>query len=524
MGGGDVRFLYLVLYVKRGSVALCSHFVWRCAFNGLSKMYPRTQFHLRPSENPWTTTTTTPQHARIRSPIRFQRRNRLKLLVGVLFAVFVLYEHVLPRADFDFHIPGTSSGHAICPSAPVIDDILVVIRTGATEAPTKLPVHFDTTLHCIPNSVIYSDYAETIAGHHVYDVLDEVSATLKASAPEFELYEQMKLHGRDGMNVTEHFGSGPAGSENPAWKLDKFKFLPMVDKAFRHAPEAKWFVFIEADTYLMWANLVAYLSMLDPKDDLYLGNPMYIGDVLFAHGGSGFVISQAAMRKVTEHRSTRVAEYDKYTAENWAGDMVLGKALKDVGVEMMQLFPHFQGDPVSSFNHFEMKQQRSPWCYAPMTYHHMRKGEIQRLWAFEKAWRRKGLGLLAHRDIFKEYLVPKFTTEIDDWDNVSIDAEPIVVTSLEACHAVCQAKTGCLQYSYMAGTCSTTTEVRYGNEAHRACTDYSGASGKCESWREQSQPGDTVQSGWMMERLLEHIKEKDSSCHETEDEMWVIKG
>jgi hypothetical protein len=476
-------------------------------------MYPPTHPHLRDSKAPWK-----PHQPRLRSPIRFQRRNRLKIFAAVLFTALFLYDWVLPRTSF--FTPRTEP--AICPNATIANDILLVIRTGATEAPTKLPVHFDSTLRCVPNYVIYSDYEEDIAGHHVFDVLDEVSETLKASAPEFELYERMKLHGRKGLNTTEHFGSGPDGSENPSWKLDKFKFLPMVDKALRYSPESKWFVFIEADTYLMWENLLAYLSMLDPKDDLYLGNPMYIGDILFAHGGSGFVISQAAMQKVTEHRQKHLVAYDKYTAREWAGDMVLGRLFQDVGVEMVQLFPHFNGDPVTTFDHISTKQNRSPWCYAPITYHHMRREEIQKLWAFEQSWRREEKGLLANRDVFKEYLMPKFATEIDDWDNISIDAEPEIVTSFEECNAVCQAESGCLQFSYMAGNCSTTTEARYGNKARAACKEYSEAASKCVSWQEQHQPGDSVQSGWMMERLSEYVEKKDRSCHGTEDEMWVI--
>jgi hypothetical protein len=100
---------------------------------------------------------------------------------------------------------------------------------------------------------------------------------------------------------------------------------------------------------------------------------LFIGDVLFAHGGPDFVLSAAAMHKVMERWRANVAEYDKYTAENWAGDMVLGKALKDIGVQLFCAFPHFQGDPVSSLDYNISKIERRPWCYAPITYHHMRE-------------------------------------------------------------------------------------------------------------------------------------------------------
>lgn len=89
----------------------------------------------------------------------------------------------------------------------------------------------------------------------------------------------------------------------------------MVDKALKHRPEAKWFVFIEADTYLIWPNLLEYLAQFDASKSYYVGKHMYISNILFAYGGAGFAVSNPAMRKLTEHRAARLAEYDKYTAE-----------------------------------------------------------------------------------------------------------------------------------------------------------------------------------------------------------------
>jgi hypothetical protein len=54
-------------------------------------------------------------------------------------------------------------------------EMLVVIKTGATEIHQKLPVHFQTTLQCIPHFVIYSDMPEEINGHQVHDVLASIS-------------------------------------------------------------------------------------------------------------------------------------------------------------------------------------------------------------------------------------------------------------------------------------------------------------------------------------------------------------
>tara|TARA_R110002003_G_scaffold1926_9_gene23769 strand:+ start:6826 stop:7992 length:1167 start_codon:yes stop_codon:yes gene_type:complete len=386
----------------------------------------------------------------------------------------------------------------------------------------KLPVHFETTLRCVPNFVVYSDLEEDIQGHHVYDVLNEVSETLKASVQEFELYEQLRSRGRQGLNSTTHLGSGPSGSlENPSWKLDRFKFLPMVNKALQHRPTAKWFIFIEADTYLGWNNLLEYLTRFDSNRNYYIGKQMYIGEVLFAHGGSGFVLSAAAMRTVTDHWKAHIIEYDKYTAESWAGDMVLGKVLRDVGVQLLWAFPHFQGDPVSSLDHNVTKVDRRPWCYAPITYHHMRESEIRKLWAFEQTWQRNGRGVLRHRDVFMEYIIPNLATKIDGWDNLSMDIETGTTESLEACQELCRAKDDCLQYSFIAGICSTSTDIRYGNDSSTRCVEYSVAASKCIRWQEEVNEGDIVQSGWMIERLAQYMERMDSLCQGKQN-MWVV--
>ncbi|KAJ8110740.1 hypothetical protein OPT61_g6493 [Boeremia exigua] len=129
-----------------------------------------------------------------------------------------------------------------CSHNPLAEDVLVVLKTGATEVLEKLPAHLDTTLRCIPNYVIYSDYEEDIEGQHIFDVFDDISPELKDRDPDFEVYRQLKARGREGlsMNGIDHDGSGPIGMlSNPAWKLDKFKFLPMIDRALHHRPQTK---------------------------------------------------------------------------------------------------------------------------------------------------------------------------------------------------------------------------------------------------------------------------------------------
>ncbi|KAJ8113982.1 hypothetical protein OPT61_g4028 [Boeremia exigua] len=471
----------------------------------------------------------------------FRRKNRT--LIAAL-SICTLFIYSCQRSEIS--VPATPEQHhkvahktVYCPQDPLTEDILVVLRTGATEVREKLPVHVDTTLRCIPHYVIYSDYAEDIGKNHVHDVFDELSPELKDSVPDFALYHRLQAHGREGLssdgNGTQHHGSGPSGSlENPGWKLDKFKFLPMVDKALRHRPQAKWFVFVELDTYLMWGNLLEYLARFDSGKPYYIGKQMFIGEVLFAHGGSGFVLSAAAVRKVVAHWRAHMAEYNQYTIEQWAGDMVLGRALKDVEVPLVWAFPHFQGDPVSTLDHNITKIDRQPWCYPAITYHHMAQEDIQALWEFEQKWLRVHPAPVPvrHAEVFKGYVYPHLSMERTEWDNYSVDLGNGQVldneahTSVEACRAACEKSAACLQFSFTPSTCLISNEVRLGKRSKVQCIEYSAAASKCEKAGEtpvgvqEGGVGAVVRSGWMVDRLESYVIAMDQTC--SGDLRWIV--
>ncbi|KAF4167608.1 hypothetical protein CNMCM6936_004665 [Aspergillus lentulus] len=71
------------------------------------------------------------------------------------------------------------------------DDVLVIVKTGATALRERLSVHFQTTLQCIKHYVVFSDLEEEFEGHYIHDVLSGVSAEMKKSAPEFKFYRDL---------------------------------------------------------------------------------------------------------------------------------------------------------------------------------------------------------------------------------------------------------------------------------------------------------------------------------------------
>lgn len=321
-----------------------------------------------------------------------------RLLFCAVFSVsFInLFTKAASLVSFLPRFPGPATGRAddgvFCSQSEIAEDVLVVLRTGATSSREKVPVHFRTTLRCVPHYVVFSDLDEEIEGRAVHDILKDVSEGTRMRHEDFKLYHHLKEHGRKGVEqkvMTTQSGSSKGdylNTDNAGWKLDKWKFLPMIDGALREMPEAKWYVFIEDDTYLVWNNLLDYLSNFDEKKPYYIGKHLYINDIEFGYGGAGFILSNPAMRKVSNHRSTHIKDYEDFTASHWVGDCALGKVLEDVRVPLHKAFPHIQGDSPATMDPTTVKIGRDAWCYPAVTYHHMSPAEIEDLWAFEQEW------------------------------------------------------------------------------------------------------------------------------------------
>ena len=255
----------------------------------------------------------------------------------------------------------------------------MILKTGATEIHRKLPIHFSTTFHCIKHYAIYSDMAEEINGHHVYDALDEVNEEIKCTNPDFELYRQAQEYRAKGEGVAELLER--EGTSKKAWTLDKWKFLPLMDKALRMRPRSKWYVFIEADTYVVWSNLLEWLTKFNPEESLYIGGESYMGSVEFAHGGTGFIVSNPALRMVTEERARNLQEWDKLTTERNAGDSLLAEVFKAVNISITRSWPILQGETPYTLDYTE-----NHWCFPVASYHHMSSPWIKLMWNFEQSW------------------------------------------------------------------------------------------------------------------------------------------
>ncbi|KAH8668754.1 hypothetical protein BX600DRAFT_510819 [Xylariales sp. PMI_506] len=384
-----------------------------------------------------------------------------------------------------------------------IDNVFVIFKTGANEAPEKVPLHLDTTLRCIPHFEIYSDLEEEIAGHQVHNALDEVDPKIIAEHPDFEYYTRLQKAGREAFSEEEVAKWSAAqstfsGRDSPGWRLDKWKFLPLAKKALKTQPDADWFVFMESDTYIMWSNMLEWLWYLDPHEPHYLGQPMQIGDVIFGYGGPGFILSKVALRMLIAFYEPNRAFYDHYTGVHWAGDCVLGKALADAGVELTWAWPNLFGEHPHNmdFNDTFGGPDVRMWCHHVASYHHLTSDDILRISDFEGKWRQHNGRALRHKDVFKQYVLPQLAEERPNWDNLA-DIVAMEHATAEGCRAICEYQPDCVQWSLTGHTCKLGGIIKLGRT-------------KPETSR--------MTSGWMMDRVQAFMDSQDASCV---DEDWI---
>ena len=273
-----------------------------------------------------------------------------------------------------------------CPSLPGIQDVLVILKTSAVVVDKLLPAHLNTSLRCIPNYVIYSDLEEDVDGHHVYNVLKEAEFSTQVANSDFDLYKQLQLHGRADVGV-QQLDSVSEAVRN----LDKWKYLPIIEKSLQHKSDAAWYILTDTGSFILWTTLAQWLSRFDSSEPQYLGAPRKIEDQIFAHGGSGIVLSRPAMMMAAEQHANHLGRYDEVSLGQCTGDCALGKLLRDAGVLLRpQSWPILQSQNPLELDHAaKVSKKQRAWCYPAASYDRMASEDINNIWLFELERQRK---------------------------------------------------------------------------------------------------------------------------------------
>ncbi|KAH7026198.1 family 31 glycosyltransferase [Microdochium trichocladiopsis] len=300
-----------------------------------------------------------------------------------------------------------------CANFPNTENILLVMKTGATEAFDKVPTQLLTAMQCLPDFLIFSDMEQQIGSYHIYDALADFDKTTLEKHSDFELYRQQQ-----DCPVSQKSCNSVHEDRQKAWNLDRYKFIPMMEKTWKMRPGRDWYVFAEADTYVFWSNLVYWLRHKSPishHDKVYLGSRSFIGGTPFAHGGSGYVLSGALLEHLIEHHPVVVEHYNKKGMHECCGDLMLAQALDEYEhVKIRQTWPMFNGEKPST-----LPYGPGHWCEPIFTMHHVNAEEISTTWLYEKT--RISNEPILIRDLYEGLVAPKMVEMRQDWDNLSDD-------------------------------------------------------------------------------------------------------
>lgn len=398
-----------------------------------------------------------------------------------------------------------------------IKDVFLMLKTGGLVMWDRLPIHLATTLTRVDNFAIYSDMAGSVAGYEVIDILKDLPKEILESA-DLTSYRQMRTMRSEGYNWVA--SDIDFHGRNDGWANDKYKNIPMLADAYKRSPESKWFVFMDDDTYMLWDNLDAYLGSMDPMEPIYLGSRAWFpipqehkGQKvkIFAHGGSGVVISKGAMDRLFGPQSGNSIEE---TVEKWSlladtqccGDLMVAWALFESGGVLLddsrtdRPITRFQGEPIYTtfFNEETM-------CEPLMSFHHLRGHEIEILWEYERLNSRAEI---LYQDIYRDFVLPYIVDEREDWymDHATWEFngeqsppyfdpegnEVLANQSKELCRRACELEEFCYVWSYWEGTCQLQLDkVVLGIKATRDLKDFS-----------SKFPGaNKVYTGWMVDRI-----------------------
>jgi hypothetical protein len=259
-----------------------------------------------------------------------------------------------------------------------LENVQIVLKTGAGDLP-KTKAFLATVGSCISNLIIVSDHDEKLGDLDVIDVLAELPASYAVNNTDFQAYADHKKAHQEGDNVSY--------SER-GWRLERFKFLPMVDKAYEINPKAKWFVFIESDMFIFWDTLFRMLSQLDPNELHYMGAPVARkGEGRdYSYAGAGFILSAGLMKPMLEGNTSGAKmeklshRYEDSAKDDCCGDAVLAHAiLTSTGARLESMHPTISGDELK-----KVRVDKERWCVPLLSIPHMTAEQLESLWKWER--------------------------------------------------------------------------------------------------------------------------------------------
>jgi len=360
----------------------------------------------------------------------------------------------------------------ICSHIPRASELLLVVWSPAADLYAQLPFQSLTTLRCV-DSIVFSTVSQTLGGHTIHNALENITESTQESVKDFELYRKLQIAQRAHIDLSEL-------TEDTEHNLDRWGIIPSLLAAYRMYPHKKWFVFMESDTYISIPNLLPWLSRLDSTKPIYAGAQVMIGEVEFAHSGSGILLSAPAIKALSDLDNSNgfSKDWEAVVVENCCGDKVLADLLKEAGIYLTPSFPLIQGETP-----FSLDWSARHWCKAVVSWHRMTPQMLDTLFTFERNWAETytvspsrpkfdSHRPILFKDLFNYLLLPLIhnNPNITNWDNLassltytdSSGTGSFAHMTFDACRAACDLRQECVQFAWEPNKCRLGNVVKFG--------------------------------------------------------------
>jgi hypothetical protein len=230
----------------------------------------------------------------------------------------------------------------------------------------------------------------------------------------------------------------------------------------------KWYIFLDTDTFVNWDNMFALLEHLDSEQRMYVGSPVWLPGLQFAHGGSAYALSSAALdaldHPAIDPEGPFHSQFGYNTTELCCGDEALARVLKKNGVRLKGYWPMLNGEVPGTLSFGQ-----DLWCEPVISLHHLGESEMERLWQWLEEWKVVNTQRpLLFQDLF-QYIGSDIPSTLEDWH--SIDERTSIMPkqksshrSFEHCERACQADVLCMQFVHDGESCTLSHHIRLGHE------------------------------------------------------------
>jgi hypothetical protein len=282
----------------------------------------------------------------------------------------------------------TSGSNDPCTPFTGLERVVITVKTGATEAASRIPVQLRTSLRCAPHVYVFSDMAQKIGDIEIFDSLDETSPAVKDENVDFDIYrKQQELKDPEKIAAELKTMKNPAYSaELASWTLDKYKNMHIVEKSWALKPDMDWYLHIDADTYVILSSLIVWLRKLDASKELFFGAVAHLDNSSFGHGGSGILLSGAASRSFAVTHKGTAARWDPEAHKWCCGDYLFAQALREYNVAVQDCWPTLNGESQST-----IPFGSEHWCQPVVTIHHVSIPDMAEMGRFEEQRPNKGV-------------------------------------------------------------------------------------------------------------------------------------